>query len=147
MARFGVSDRMTAAPTAVLPGASLYAPAGSGLRVREIGVFNSTATACVVSVRRLSTAATQGAALTEFEYDEGGSPVLGTAFAAHTAGTPTIVAGPVRYGAIGAAIGAGYVWTFGENGLIIPLGTGNGIGFLCPTGTGQILDFYIDWDE
>lgn len=146
MARNGVAERMSAAPTSTLPGASLYAPAGGSLKVREIGVFNSTTTSCVVTVRRLSTTGTQGAGLAEFEYDEGAMPVLGTAFAAHSV-LPTLVAGNVRYGPIGGAIGAGYVWTFGENGLIIPAGTGNGIGFLCPTGTGQVLDFYIDWDE
>jgi len=137
---------MTAAPTATLPGASIYAPAGGDLRVREIGVFNSTGTTCTVSLRRLSTTGTQGASQNVFEYDEGSMPVLGTVFAAHSV-LPTLVNGIIRYGACGAAIGAGFVWTFGENGLTIPAGTGNGIGFLCPTGTGQILDYYIDWDE
>lgn len=145
MARHGVSGRMSAAPTATLPGVSLYSPAGSGIVVREIGVFNSTATANVISVRRLSTTGTQGGGITEFEYSEG-SAVLGTAFDAHSV-APTLVAGVIRYGAIGGAVGAGYVWTFGENGLLIAAGTGQGIGFLCPTGTGQILDYYIDWDE
>lgn len=144
--RVGVAGRMSAAPTGTLPGMSLYAPAGGKLMVREIGVFNSTTTPCVVSVRRLSTTGTQGAGITEFEYDEQGMPVLGTAFDAHSV-LPTLVAGHVRYGAIGGAIGAGYVWTFGENGLVIPAGTGNGLGFLTPTGTGQVLDYYIDWDE
>lgn len=145
MARHGVSGRMSAAPTATLPGMSLYSPSGSGVIVREIGLFNSTATACVVSVRRLSTTGTQGAGVVEFEYGDP-TAVLGTAFDAHSV-LPTLVAGVVRYGAIGAAIGAGYVWTFGENGLQIPAGVTFGIGILCPTGTGQILDYYIDWDE
>ena len=26
-------------------------------------------------------------------------------------------------------------------------GTGNGYGILCPSGTGQIFEYYIDWDE
>lgn len=146
MARHGVSGRSSAAATATLPGVSLYAPASGSLKVREIGIFNSTTTAFVASIRRLSTTGTQGAGITEFEYDTLGMPVLGTAFDAHSV-APTLVAGVVRYGAIGGAIGAGYVWTFGENGLVIPEGTGNGIGVLCPTGTGQVFDYYIDWDE
>lgn len=137
---------MSAAPTATLPGVSLYAPAGGKLAVREIGIFNSTTTSCVASLRRLSTTGTQGAGITEFEYDESAMPVLGTAFDAHSV-LPTLVAGVVRYFPIGGAIGAGYVWTFGGDGLVIPAGTGNGIGVLCPTGTGQVLDYYIDWDE
>lgn len=40
------------------------------------------------------------------------------------------------------------VWTFSDEGLIIPSGANtNGIGLLCPTGTGQIIDFYIIWEE
>lgn len=46
-----------------------------------------------------------------------------------------------------AAIGGAMIWTFGDTGLIIPAGTANGIGVICPVGTGQILDYYIDWDE
>lgn len=144
MPRVGVAGRMSAAPTATLPGVSVYAPAGGTIAVREIGVFNSTSTSCVLSLRRLSTAGTQGAGITEFEYDEAAMPVLGTAFDAHSI-APTLVAGIVRYAPIGGAIGAGYVWTFGDKGLVIPVS--QGIGFLCPTGTGQVCDYYFDWDE
>ena len=48
---------------------------------------------------------------------------------------------------LGAAVGSGWVWTFGDEGLQIPEGTANGIGIYIPTGTGQILDYYIFWDE
>jgi hypothetical protein len=30
---------------------------------------------------------------------------------------------------------------------LISAGTANGVGIICPTGTGQILDYYFDWDE
>ena len=48
---------------------------------------------------------------------------------------------------IGAAIGAAVIFTFGDSGLRIPIGTGNGIGVIVETGTGQVCQSYIVWDE
>lgn len=147
MAQFSVSGRMTAAPTSTLPGISLYAPAGTRLIVREIGIFNTTTTACQVAVRMMTTAGTQGAALDELEWDSNGPSPTGTGVNSHTSTGPTITAGNYRLGTLGAAAGAGIIWTFGGGGLIVPIGTGNGVGILTPTGTGQICDVYFDWDE
>ena len=147
MSRFGVADRTTAALSTTLPGASLFAPAGGDIRVREIGVFNTTEMTFAMTVRRLSTTGTRGAALTVFSYDQGSMPPLGTAYAAHPSGAPTIVAGTLRYGDMGGVVGAGHVWTFGENELVISAGGTNGIGLLLAAGTGRVIDFYIDWDE
>ena len=36
--------------------------------------------------------------------------------------------------------------TFGARGLHIPAGTATGIGIV-PIGTGQVVEFYIDWME
>jgi hypothetical protein len=30
---------------------------------------------------------------------------------------------------------------------VIQPGTANGVGIIIPTGTGQVLDYYFDWDE
>jgi hypothetical protein len=136
----------TAAGSTTLPIMSLYAVAAQGLMVREVGVFNTTTTAVRFKLVRLTSAGTPGAALTENKYlDWSGTPV-GTAFNTHT-GAPSLGTDIAAMEA-GAATGAGTILTFyGENnGLLIPLGTANGIGIL-PLGTGQICDAYIVWDE
>jgi hypothetical protein len=125
--------------------ASLFAAAGSGARIREVGIFNTTTTALAVGLIRFTNATGVGAGLTEGEYDENAPPPLATGFAGHTAdgGTGQVL----RQASLGAAIGSGVIWTFGDSGLVIVLGTANGIGIHTPTGTGQICDYYIDWDE
>ena len=82
--------------------------------------------------------------MTEVDYDAA-NPAVATGFAGHTA--DGAVGGNFRYASIGAAIGAGVIWTFGDSGILIAVGTAKGVGIICPTGTGQIFDYYIDWDE
>jgi hypothetical protein len=108
-------------------------------------VFNTTATALAIALARFTNATGVGVGLTEAEYDENASPPLCTGFAGHTAdgGIGQII----RQASLGAAIGAGVIWTFGDTGLVIAPGTANGIGVLIPTGSGQICDYYIDWEE
>jgi hypothetical protein len=125
--------------------ASLYAIAAVGGKIREVGVFNTTATALAVALVRFTNATNVGAGLTEAEYDENAPAPSCTGFAGHTG--DGAVGQVIRQASIGAAIGAGVIWTFGDTGLIIQVGTANGIGITCPTGTGQICDYYIDWDE
>ena len=148
MARHSVGGRSTSAATSTLPGASLYAAATVGGRLREVGIFNTTTTAFVAALRRLTTAGTQGAALDELPHNTAVASAASscTGVNTHTVG-PTISAGVFRQASVGAAIGSGVIWTFGDDGLVIPAGTGNGIGILCPTGTGQVFDFYFEWDE
>jgi len=144
--RHTISGISSAAPTATLPAVSLYAAAASQGRIREIGIFNTTATAFAITLRRLSTTGTQGAGLTEIAWDGNGNPPLCTGFDAHSV-LPTLVAGVVRRFTVPAAIGNGVIWPFGDSGLVLQPGTGNGYGILCPSGTGQIFEYYIDWDE
>jgi hypothetical protein len=125
--------------------ASLYAIAAVGGKIREVGVFNTTTTALAVALVRFTNATNVGAGLTEAEYDENAPAPSCTGFAGHTG--DGAVGQVIRQASIGAAIGAGVIWTFGDTGLIIQVGTANGIGISCPTGTGQICDYYIDWDE
>jgi hypothetical protein len=148
MARFAVGGRMTNAPTSTLPGSSLYAAATIGGRLREVGIFNTTSTACMVALRRCTSAGTVGAALDELPYNTvvASAAANCTGFNSHTVG-PTITAGVFNQASLGAAIGSGVIWTFGDEGIVIPLGTGQGVGILTPTGTGQICDFYFVWDE
>jgi hypothetical protein len=150
MARYAIGGISSAAATSTLPAVTLYGGANAGGRVREIGLFNTTATAFYATVRKFSTAGTRGAGLDEYQLD---SPVSAsgtsncTGADASTSTPPTLVVGTPRIAELGASIGSGVIWTFGGEGLVIPPGTANGIGILCPSGTGQIFTYYIEWDE
>lgn len=145
MARYSIAGRSTVAGTTVRAVASLFSVASRTLKVREVGVFNTTSTAVAVALVRFTNATGVGAGLTEVPYDESSPAPNGTGFAGHTA--DGAVGSPLRYASLPAAVGGGVIWTFGDTGIIVAAGTANGIGIICPTGTGQIVDYYIDWDE
>lgn len=147
MARYSVGGQATIAGTAALPFVSLYNTAAVNFRLREVHVFNTTATGgFVVALARLSTTGTQGAGLTEIALDSTTVAASCTAFAGHTV-APTLADLSHRK-RMGAAIGDGVIWTFNNDvGVTAPLGTGNGIGLYVPTGTGQICDYVLVWDE
>src|SRR3990172_7631470 len=104
-----------------LPAASLYAIAGVRLLLREVHVYNTTATSVVVALRRLTTAGTQGAGQTELEWDDDGPAPNGTLFTTHSGG-PTITTGEIARAFLGAAIGAGVIWVFDDEPLRIQIG-------------------------
>ena len=142
--RHSIAGRATVVGTTLRAGASLFATATVGAKIREIGISNTTATAFAASLARFTNATGVGAGLTEADYDAA-NPAICTGFAGHTA--DGAVGQVFRQISIGAAIGAGFVWTFGDSGILIAVGTANGLGIICPTGTGQIFDYWIDWDE
>lgn len=144
MARCAVAGRTSAVPTSVR-GPSVYATTGVKPRIREIGVFNTTTTAAAVAVCRASATGTQGAGLTEVCLDDDSHTIIATGFNTHTA--DATVGSPVRQATLGAAAGAGVIFTFGDDGLVLDNATTAGIVITCPTGTGQHLDFYIEWVE
>lgn len=144
MARFAISGRATIAGTSALPLVSLYATAGVRPTVVEVGFWNTTSTAVAVSLNRLSTAGTQGAGLTEVTEDSPDHTAIATGFAGHTAG-PTI-GGELRRATLAAVVGSGVIWTFAP-GIEIAAATSNGLGLIVPTGTGQVLDYYVSWVE
>jgi hypothetical protein len=146
MARYSVNVRSTSTGSSTLPVFSLYAAANYDLHVVEVGAFNTTTTAVSVALRRLTTTGTQGAALDEIPWDPDSPAATGTGFNTHTVG-PTITAGAFAQATLGAAAGSGVIWTFGDRGIRIPKGTGQGVGILVPNGSGQVLDGYIVWDE
>jgi hypothetical protein len=146
MARFSAGVR-TGAGSTTLPIISLYGGATGGGKVREIGVFNTTTTAVVLSLMRLTNTGTQGAGLTEAKHELGSGPALCTAFTTHSV-DPTSGGIDLGYRAIlGAAAGAGIIWTFGDAGIVIPADTTEGVAVIVATGTGQVCDAYIVWDE
>lgn len=144
MARFAVSGRASIAGTSALPLVSLYGVATVRAKLVEVGLWNTTSTAVTIALNRLTTAGTQGTGLTEVPEDDPSHTALATGFAGHTVG-PT-VGGELRRATLGAAVGSGVIWTFSP-GVELDAATSSGLGVLIPTGTGQILDYYLAWDE
>ena len=93
MARYSIAGRSTVAGTTLRAVASLFAVASRTMKLREVGVFNTTSTALAVSLVRFTNATGVGAGLTEVAYDEAAAAPNGTGFAGHTAD-----------GAVGSAI-------------------------------------------
>lgn len=145
MSRYSTGGRATIAGTTVRGIFSLYATAAVTPRVREIGLWNTTANATAVAVVRFTSTGTQGTGLTEVPMDDPVHVAIATTFAGHTA--DPAVSAPIRQASLAAAIGAGVIWTFGGNGLEIAPATTNGVGVIIPTGTGQVMDYYIEWEE
>jgi len=148
MARYSAGWRTGGAGSTTVPVASIYGISGKGGRIREVSAFNTTTTACAIALRKFTSAGTPGTGQTELPHDDAAwmSAADCTCFDTHSAG-PTITAGNLRVASLGAAIGSGIIWTFGDNGIVIPAGTANGIGIVVLTGTGQILDVDFTWDE
>ncbi len=146
MARNSTGARATGAGSVTLPMGSLYGVVASGCNVRQIGIFNTAAAACVYELVRLTATGTQGAALVEAEWDEDKGAPLWHGFNTHTV-LPTLGKKLGIIFTIGAAIGAGHIETFGDSGIVIPKGVANGLGIILLTGTGQICDFYFHFDE
>lgn len=138
--------RTTGAGSTTLSTASIRATAAVQPRLIEVGIFNTTATAVSIALRRFTTAGTGGSGMTEqYESDNTQTPVA-TVVDTDTGG-PTFVTGGLRIATLGAAVGSGVIWTFTGDGCLIPSGTGNGIAVVPWTGTGQILDLYFVWRE
>ena len=144
MAQFSVAARSGGAGSTTLPIGSLYNIAGTRARIREIGVFNTTTTPVSLGICKVSSAGTQGTGLTEVEWDEDGSPPLCTAFDTHSV-APTLGSFVRKF--VLASQGAAAIFTFGGFGLSAPVGTANGIAIIPWVGTGQVCDWYIDWEE
>jgi hypothetical protein len=64
MARFSIAGRSTVAGTSVRAIASLFAIASRTMKLREVGVFNTTSTALAVALVRFTNATGVGAGLT-----------------------------------------------------------------------------------
>src|SRR4030095_7618541 len=145
--RCSVAGRSTVVGTTLRAVASIFGIASKGFRLREVGVFNTTSTAVAVALVRFTNATGVGAGLTEVVWDDAmdATAVEVTGFAGHTA--DGAVGSPIRQALLGAVKGSGVIWTFGDMGFCVKAGTANGVGIICPTGTGQILDYYYDWEE
>lgn len=127
-------------------GPGIAAAASRPIYVFECGVFNTTTTAVAVALSRFTTAGTASGAITTRSEDDGYTPAT-TAFAGQSTNSTLSTGGPYVQASIGAAVGAGVIWTFGGKGLHAPGGTANGFILILPTGTDQFKDFYFVWEE
>lgn len=148
MARYSAGIRSGGAGSTTLPVGSLYASASVGGRIREIGIFNTTTTAVALKLVRLTTAGTSSAITGFGQQDKAiADSAQCTPRDVHSSTGPTVGDDLGYRTTLGAAAGAGVIWTFGDVGILVPVGTANGVGILVATGTGQVLDWYVVWDE
>lgn len=144
MARY-VAASVGAAASTTARGPSLYSIAAVAGELREVGCFNTTTTAVRNQLKRLTATGTQWSALTEAKYDDDSAAASVTGFTTHTADATAGDAMHVM--PMGAAIGSGTILTFYDRGIEWPVGTSNGIGILLASGTGQVQDCHLVWDE
>jgi hypothetical protein len=128
-----------------LPIASVFALAGNGFYLVEVGVANTTTTATSMALRQFTAAGTAGTAQTVKNEEDPAAAARANPVDTHTV-TPTIVAGSYRNSAIGASVGSGNVWVFGGRGLYVAAGVGNGVGLIPLVAPGQICDVWFVWD-
>src|SRR5262249_10336620 len=108
---------------------------------------NTTTTAVAIGLRRLTSAGTPGSTVTALPWDPDTTAATATPKDTYTSTGPTITTGNFTNATLGGTAGSGIVWTFGHEGLLIPKGTSQGIALIPITGTGQICDWYMIWDE
>lgn len=145
MALFQIASRtVTNLPTTVR-GPGVFAGATSGkFWLKEVGVFNTTTSAVAVGICVCTAQGTAVDGLTEYQIDDASAPAPSeTAFKSQSA--DSTVAAQIVQATLGAAIGSGAIFTWGDKEVEIPEGTANGIIINCPTGTAQHLDFYFKW--
>lgn len=146
MSKF-VAGLTTSAGSTTLPLAALVGGTGGRIRIVEIGVFNTTATACNLVLCRLSTAGTPGTAATSRLTDSAdAATAVGTLRNTYSSTAPTTTELGIGF-PLPAAIGAGIVLTFPDDTLTIPATANAGIGLLVESGTGQAVRIYVRWNE
>lgn len=138
----------TSAGSTTLPLCALVGGAGARIRITEIGVFNTTATATSLVLCRLTTAGTPGTAATSRLTDAAdAATAVGTLRNTYTSTAPTTTELGIGFPLPGA-IGAGLVLTFPDDTLTIPATAAAGIGLLVDTGgTGQACRVWFRWNE
>ncbi len=146
MAEYSGGFRTAGAGSTTLPIAGLTATAAVRPRLREVGVFNTTATAVAIALRRITALGTAGTGREEIYLDDSSHAAVATLLDTWTV-TPTFTTGNLRVASLGAAIGSGVIFTFPGEGAEIPNTTGDGIVIVPLTGTGQICDVYFSWNE
>lgn len=142
-----VAGGLTTAGSTTLPVVALTGSASVRCAIREIGVFNTTATAVALKLCRITTAGTPGSTLTSDELDPSQAvAAVGLLKNTYTSTAPTTSDLGFRC-ILGAAVGSGFVWTFEPGELCTLIAANAGIGILVENGTGQALQTYWKWQE
>jgi hypothetical protein len=148
MPRYSAAGRtVTNLPTAAR-GPGVFAGAtGGAFVVRQVAVFNTTTTAVCVGLAVCTATGTQVGTIgpDRPSNDPSAANWVETAFTSQS--SDSTVDFQEEQASLGAAIGAGIIWTWGEQGLVLAEGTANGVIINCPTGTAQHLDFTIKWEK
>ena len=146
MARFSAGAASTGAGSATLPLMALTSAASTGFHLREVGIFNTTTTNTAMQMARITTAGTPGSSVgTPGQMDDRSAAAACVVKQTYSSTAPTTSS--LGYNAaLGAAIGSGVVWVFGDIGISAAVGTAQGVGVLS-IGTGQICNIYFVWDE
>lgn len=148
MSRYSAGG-LTSAGSTTLPLAALVGGAANRMKVFEVGVFNTTATAVALKLARLTTAGTPGSSLStpnnDTDPEETVTPT-GVLKGTYTSTGPTLVDAGHRC-VLAGAIGAAMIWTFGDAGMIVPAVAGSGLGIVVENGTGQAIQCYFVWGE
>lgn len=146
MSKFAAGLTTTAGST-TLPLCALVGGTGARIRISEIGVFNTTATAANLVLCRLSTAGTPGTAATSRLTDQAdGATAVGALRNTYTGTAPTTAELGIGF-PLPAAIGAGLVLTFPDDTLTIDKIASSGIGLLVESGTGVACRVWFRWYE
>lgn len=145
MARYSFAGR-TPAAAAGAAFADLVAAASDRLQVREIGCFVNAATATYVGLIRAATLGTRTSPVLGAAGDAADGAATGGVAVAWSA-APTISTNPyLRRMVIPAAIGNGFIWSFGPGELVVPMSAGILL-WNFNSAAGSAMDFYIAWDE
>ena len=135
----------TTLPLAALVGASTLRP-----RVWEVGVFNTTSTAVALRLCRLNgtSAGTPGAAASAtLQYVPEDTAPVAAVRGTYSSTAPTVLSDAGYRCVLGAAVGSGCIWTFGDSGICIPAVTNAALAILVENGTGQACQVYFCWSE
>jgi hypothetical protein len=146
MSRYYATVTTTAGST-TLPVAALIGGTGAFIRIRQIEVFNTTATAVTLLLCRLSTAGTPGTAATSrLSNSSDTATAVGALRNTYTSTAPTTTELGRKF-PLGAAIGSGIILPFEDYELTIPATAAAGIGLLVASGTGQVVETSWVWQE
>ena len=142
-----VAGLTTSAGSTTLPICALVGGTGGRIRITEIGVFNTTATAVNLVLCRLSTAGTPGTAATSRLTDAADAATLvGTLRNTYSGTAPTTTELGIGF-PLPAAIGAGLIMTFPDDTLTISATANAAVGLLVESGTGQACRVWFRWAE
>ena len=146
MARYSGGALSTAGST-TLPIFGIVGSTGVRPKVREIGLYNTTATAVALKLVRFTTAGTPGTAIVRAPQIFEEPAAVATLFNTYTSTGPTLGADLGFRCVLGAAVGSGNIWTFPDFGIGLPAVASAGLGVVVENGTGQACQWYICWDE